>query len=337
MKIDRESRIPIQHQLYESLKRWFIHDFTVDDTLPTEAVIAKRYAVSRGTVRNAMDRLVNDGLIERVPGRGTFLNKRYYIHLKDYHIGVILCDTDFFTNSIWEYIWSTHLGIMNGIVGKGLTYNISTEFISEEFFSSEDDRFYDGFIIWPYVHSTIFDRISKPYVILDYDIDVRTGFTLLAEDIARHDYEQLAFIGFTSGKRIEAVNDTLAEHGRPIVEDDHIVQCGGNPKEAYRSCSSLMNHFSDIDCIICSTDLRAQGVIEYLQETGRSIPEEVSVYGFDGPMHSSSFSPRITTCCFDWKYPGELSVKRIRAILDGNPIPPYLPPAGIFMKHETTR
>ncbi len=241
MKIDRESRIPIQHQLYESLKRWFIHDFTVDDTLPTEAVIAKRYAVSRGTVRNAMDRLVNDGLIERVPGRGTFLNKRYYIHLKDYHIGVILCDTDFFTNSIWEYIWSTHLGIMNGIVGKGLTYNISTEFISEEFFSSEDDRFYDGFIIWPYVHSTIFDRISKPYVILDYDIDVRTGFTLLAEDIARHDYEQLAFIGFTSGKRIEAVNDTLAEHGRPIVEDDHIVQCGGNPKEAYRSCSSLMN------------------------------------------------------------------------------------------------
>lgn len=43
--------------------------------LPTEAELAEQYGVSRQTVRRAFQDLVADGIVYRVPGRGTFANE----------------------------------------------------------------------------------------------------------------------------------------------------------------------------------------------------------------------------------------------------------------------
>jgi len=43
--------------------------------LPTEAELAEQYEVSRQTVRRAFQDLVADGIVYRVPGRGTFANE----------------------------------------------------------------------------------------------------------------------------------------------------------------------------------------------------------------------------------------------------------------------
>ncbi len=55
-------------------------EFSAEATLPTEVEIARQYAVSRQTVRRAFQDLVAEGLVFRIPGRGTFAtppNGRY--------------------------------------------------------------------------------------------------------------------------------------------------------------------------------------------------------------------------------------------------------------------
>ena len=44
------------------------------DQIPTEDALGEKYRVSRGTVRQAIAILVNQGLIRREQGRGTFVN-----------------------------------------------------------------------------------------------------------------------------------------------------------------------------------------------------------------------------------------------------------------------
>ena len=63
------------HQLSETLRLQIVEgEFAPGDVLPPEEQLARHYRVSRTTVRLAMARLVNEGLIRREQGRGTYVN-----------------------------------------------------------------------------------------------------------------------------------------------------------------------------------------------------------------------------------------------------------------------
>jgi GntR family transcriptional regulator len=73
--LNPHSPVPLHYQLQEIIRQEALNGNLADENgkVPTEFELIDRYKVSRITVRNALNRLVEQGLLRRERGRGTFL------------------------------------------------------------------------------------------------------------------------------------------------------------------------------------------------------------------------------------------------------------------------
>lgn len=73
-RVSYQIKAPLYQQIYQILRQKIMAgEWQPDELLPSEAALVAQYAVSRATVRQALDGLVSDGLIVRRQGRGTFI------------------------------------------------------------------------------------------------------------------------------------------------------------------------------------------------------------------------------------------------------------------------
>jgi GntR family transcriptional regulator len=74
--IDRESPLPLYHQLYLILLRKIQQkEWHPDEAISTEKELSQNYQISRATVRQAIQQLVDEGYLYRRHGLGTFVCK----------------------------------------------------------------------------------------------------------------------------------------------------------------------------------------------------------------------------------------------------------------------
>ena len=65
----------LYQEIREDIKQKIINgQYPIDAKLPSEPQLQVKYGVSRVTVRNAVDRLVQEGYVTRIQGKGTFVN-----------------------------------------------------------------------------------------------------------------------------------------------------------------------------------------------------------------------------------------------------------------------
>jgi GntR family transcriptional regulator len=77
--LDKDLPVPLYHQLQAVLKAEIeSRKWLADEQLPNETKIAERFGVSKITVRQALQKLSEQGYIRREHGRGTFVARRKF-------------------------------------------------------------------------------------------------------------------------------------------------------------------------------------------------------------------------------------------------------------------
>ena len=75
--LDKNRGVVLYQQLASVLRQHLREtDLQVGSRIPTEFELSSTFGVSRGTVRQALGLLEKEGLIQRVPGLGTFLSAK---------------------------------------------------------------------------------------------------------------------------------------------------------------------------------------------------------------------------------------------------------------------
>ncbi|MGH9138550.1 MAG: GntR family transcriptional regulator [Acidimicrobiales bacterium] len=79
LRISRDSPMPLYHQVAEHLRGLIASgELAAGEQLPNEIELAQRFALSRPTMRQALDELVRDGLISRRRGIGTVVTPQHF-------------------------------------------------------------------------------------------------------------------------------------------------------------------------------------------------------------------------------------------------------------------
>ncbi|MGG0174915.1 GntR family transcriptional regulator [Gottfriedia acidiceleris] len=74
--LQHESLIPLYHQLMERLKDSIENgNWTPGDKIPSENQLMVQFSVSRNTAKKAIEELVQEGILYRIQGKGTYVAK----------------------------------------------------------------------------------------------------------------------------------------------------------------------------------------------------------------------------------------------------------------------
>lgn len=95
-------------------------------------------------------------------------------------------------------------------------------------------------------------------------------------------------------KRYQGAMDALASAGITF-DEERFVQTRFSLSGAYETAHAFFSKKPDTTAVFAMSDTVAMGVIRALKDMGRSVPEDVSIVGFDGIEMGKYFLPRLTT------------------------------------------
>jgi LacI family transcriptional regulator len=150
----------------------------------------------------------------------------------------------------------------------------------------------------------------KPVVVLDREVPLedRADFVLLDQDSGVHSaVEHLAGLGHTrvaciagasntgpGRQRTEAFREACSHFGITL-EESAVVDGDFTFGSGVAATKELMSGNALPTAVFACNDLMALGAMQYLQENGCNVPEDVSVVGFDDIPLASWVYPRLTT------------------------------------------
>lgn len=278
--------------------------------LPSEHVLCRKLNVSRATVRSALERLVQEDMIYKIQGSGTYINKVAALS-KDFQkpaasikIGLILQGQDANANS------SLISGIKSVLKEQEADLHI---FFTDNKFASERNclktvvhQNFDGFIVdgvkasllnpnldcYRYIYQKQIPVIfyNNYYKELDYPRVINNDWKCashLLRTLIKAGHNQIAGVfvydNYQSIEKFRGYVSALHKYGKGF-EDDCIKWCVSNEAHKpgfYKEIVKFLKSQHKCTAIVCCNYMILQAVLKALKTMNKQVPKDYSLVCFD--------------------------------------------------------
>lgn len=175
-----------------------------------------------------------------------------------------------------------------------------------------------------------------PLVMLDREIkytDVNTvtidnnyGAFLATEHLISLGHKKIAFIGGPKNFQISeqrriGYEKALEKYG--LSYDEELVYAGIFTMESgFKAMKRLLEDKKNFSALIAANDLMAIGAINCLSQHGISVPDDVSVVGFDDISIASTMEPKLTTVAYPIERISERSLELLMKQISNEDVSP---------------
>lgn len=279
------------------------------DKLPGERSLAKQLGFSYMTIRKAIENLVAEEVLYKIPTKGTYVNKDKKKKKKTSTIGYFL------DSSIKSGISSPYYSlILNAIEKEAAKHDYSVVYFSDtnlERLKKTISKL-DGVIAtcFPRIENTILEiNQTTPIVVIENSAADKTIPSVIIDNF-NADVESVNYIcnlghthiGFMTGLEDSDIGKSRYagyQHGLNhnnielneslVFRGNYSYEAGIEGAEYYLSLEKIPT------AIICANDSMALGAMQKFKQEGFDIPDDISIIGFDDIDVASQIVPTLTT------------------------------------------
>ncbi len=331
--------------LYEKVKADLIDrlsspDFDDSESIGSERDLIGVYGVSRITIRRALSDLEQEGLIYRIPGKGTFRQakpKNPVTNLMTVFIDSRVYKDEFSSEVYSGIVREAHrLGyhVMAGLAGPDPhSVDMARRRLSEypaavHFLMVRNPKqFIEDTGIDPDQAIIVEDQVEfggKP--LMSIVADNVQGSSAVTRHLIELGHRKVGFLTDTIGsvsstsfrQRCEGWRITMREAGfdaPPSLELQYVVPGEPDGTSALREVER-----QSLTALFCANDLLAEKITTHLDNIGLSVPQDISIAGFDDIEMAEHYG--LTTVIMPMRLIGEVAVKRAVNRLNGTDFGP---------------
>jgi GntR family transcriptional regulator of arabinose operon len=347
--ISKSSPIPLHTQLLNELRHAILSGkLKPHEQLPGEYALITQLSISRSTVQRAWQTARDEGLIYRVPAKGTFVAELPNASTVTGIVGCIVPEFRYtFDGSLLD-------GAQELLRAKGyqLLFAQSERRVEEEnrLIRNMCHEGVSGILLWP-VSENKRDRYlldpscSVPVVLLDRPVPGAAlpcvtsrnydGALLAMDHLLSLGHRDIAFAAWPPldllpiAERIRAYRDAMENAGLPplplitLGEPVEAVNYRRYAEEAQKDVAYLAEVLGRPDrpsAIFAMNDILASLVLRAAQRAGLHVPQELSIVGFDNHRElAKQLVPPLTTVAQNTHLIGREAARRLLVMIDGEP------------------
>ncbi|RKP58885.1 substrate-binding domain-containing protein [Pararobbsia silviterrae] len=145
----------------------------------------------------------------------------------------------------------------------------------------------------------VLNRASEAMGDACFSVDHRCGGELAAQTLLDNGHRNLAVIAGPATapdnlERIAGFLSVVAEHGIDPA-DVKRVESNFTPDGGWRAMKALLDQGRDFTGLFCANDDMAIGALSYLRHTGISVPNDLSIIGYDDVDAAAHTAPTLTS------------------------------------------